>query len=55
MGSSSYSFLLQRLQVNQKHGKEEIIVMQNSWREMLLELPHENTGIEALHFQGEAK
>jgi hypothetical protein len=27
----------------------------NSWREMLFELPHENTGLEALHFHGEAK
>jgi hypothetical protein len=35
--------------------KEKIIVRQNSEREMLLELPHENTGLEAQHFHGEAK
>jgi hypothetical protein len=27
----------------------------NSWREMLFKLPHENTGLEALHFHGEEK
>jgi hypothetical protein len=42
-------------QVDQKHGKEEVTVRRNSWREMLLELPHENTGFEALQFHGEAK
>jgi hypothetical protein len=55
VGASSYCFSHGRQQANQKHGKEEIIVGGNSWREMLLELPHENTGFEALHFHVEAK
>jgi hypothetical protein len=55
VSASSYRFSHGRRQANQKHGKEEIIVKWNSWRKMLLELPHENTGLEALHFHGEAK
>jgi hypothetical protein len=27
----------------------------DTWREMLFELSHENTGLEALHFHGKAK
>jgi hypothetical protein len=38
-----------------KHGKKKVIVWRNSWREMFLELPHENTGFEALHFHGESE
>jgi hypothetical protein len=55
LGASSYRFSHGRRQANQKHGKEEIIVGRNSWRDMLLELPHENTGFEALHFHEEVK
>jgi hypothetical protein len=32
----------------------KIVVWRNTRREMLLQLPYENAGLEALHFHGEA-
>ncbi len=32
-----------------------VVFVGHSWREMLFELSHENTGLEALHFHGKAK
>jgi hypothetical protein len=55
VGASSYRFSHGRRQADQQHGKKKVIVWPNSWREMLLELPHENTGFEALHFHGEVE
>jgi hypothetical protein len=55
MGASSYRFSHGMRQADQKHGKEKIVVRRNSWRKMLLELPHENTRFSVLHFHGEAE
>jgi hypothetical protein len=52
---SSYHFLHGRWWANKKHSQKKICVGRNSWREVLLELPHEDTGLEALHFHGETK
>ncbi len=55
VGASSYLVSHGRRKVDQKHWKKKIIVRWNSWREMLFELSHENTGFEALHFHGKAE
>ncbi len=39
---------------NKEHCQEKIIVWRNTRREMLFQFPHENAGLEALHFHGEA-
>jgi hypothetical protein len=38
-----------------KMARKRSVVRVHSWKEVLFELPHENTGLEALHFHGEAK
>jgi hypothetical protein len=53
--ASPYCFSHGRRQTNKEHGQEKIQVRGNSWREMLFELPHENGGLEALHFHEEAE
>ncbi len=53
--ASSYSFTHGRQQANEKHCQEEICVRRNARRQVLFELPHENTWLEALHFHGEAE
>ncbi len=53
--ASSYCFSHRWWKLDQKHWKKKIIVRQDSWREMLFELFHENTGFEALHFYEKAK
>jgi hypothetical protein len=55
MGASSYCFSHGWRKTNQKHCKKKVIVRQYSKREMLFELSHENTGLEALHCHGKAK
>ncbi len=42
-------------EANEKHGHEKICVWRNSRRQVLLEFPHENAGLEALDVHGESK
>jgi hypothetical protein len=53
--ASAYCFSHGRQQANEKHSQKEVCVWRYSWREMLFEFPHENAGLEALHFHGETK
>jgi hypothetical protein len=54
VAASSYWFTHGRRKANKKHGQKKIIVWRNTGWEMLFQLPHENAGLEALHFHGEA-
>jgi hypothetical protein len=53
--ASFYHFSHGRRPANEKHGQKKICVREDSWREMLFELPHKNTGLEALHFHGKVE
>ncbi len=53
--SCAYRFSHGGRQTNEKHGHKKICVWRNSRRQVLLELPHENAGLEALHVHGEPK
>jgi hypothetical protein len=44
-----------RQQANPKHCQENIIVWADTVRKMLLEFPHEDAGLEALHLHAESK
>jgi hypothetical protein len=44
-----------RQQSNQKHCPKKIVVWADTMQTMLLELPHEDTGVEALYLHGESK
>ncbi len=53
--SCAYRFSHGGRQTNEKHGHEKVCIWRNSRRQVLFELPHENTGLEALHVHGEPK
>jgi hypothetical protein len=53
--SCAYRFSYGGWQANEKHGHEKIRVWRNSRRQVLLEFPHENAGLQALHVHGEPK
>jgi hypothetical protein len=53
--SSPSHFLHGRRQANQKHCQKKIVVSADTVRKMLLELPHEEAGLEALHLHGESE
>jgi hypothetical protein len=44
-----------RRQSNQKHCQKKIVVWADTVRKMLLELPHEDAGLESLHLNGESE
>jgi hypothetical protein len=53
--SSSYWFTHWRGKTNKEHGQKKIIVRRSTGWKMLFQLPHENAGLETLHFHGEAQ
>jgi hypothetical protein len=53
--ASSYCFAHGRGKANKKHGQEKIVVWRNTGWKILFKLPHEDAGLEALYFHGEAK
>jgi hypothetical protein len=55
MRASSYCFSHGWRKVDQKHCKKKAVVRWYSRSEMLFELSHENTGLQALHLNGKAK
>jgi hypothetical protein len=44
-----------RRQSNQKQCKKKVVVWADTERKMLIELPHEKAGLEALHLHGESE
>jgi hypothetical protein len=52
--ASAYCFMYGREKANKKHGQEKVVVRRNTGWKMLFKLPHEDAGLEALHFHGEA-
>ncbi len=55
MVTSSYCLSHGCWKTNKKHCQEKVIVRWGSRGEVLFELSHEKTGLEALHFHGKAK
>jgi hypothetical protein len=55
MVSGTNCFSHERLQSNQKHCKKKIVVWADTARKILLKLPHEDTGLEALHLHDESE
>jgi hypothetical protein len=53
--SGTRRFLHGRRQANQKHCLKKIVVGADTVRKMLLEFPHEDAGLEALHLHGESE
>jgi hypothetical protein len=53
--SSTDRFPHGRRQANKKHCEKKIVVWDDTVRKMLLEFPHEDAGLEALHLHGESE